>query len=104
MLLPLLLVRAQAAVLVRHGRELLVLGLTQSALPFVLFSFAAPRISTGLAAILGATTPLFAATIARAWTGERLAGRRTAGLWIGFGGVVVLVAQRSGLEIGRAHV
>lgn len=98
-LLPLLIWKRQASALRTHWQALVVVGLTQSALPFVLFGFAAPRINSGLAAILGATTPLFTAIIARLWTQERMVPLRVCGLVIGFGGVVVLAAQKSDIDL-----
>jgi drug/metabolite transporter (DMT)-like permease len=83
-----------------HWPQLLVVGLTQSALPFVLFSFAATRIPSGLSAILGATTPLFTALIARFWLGDRLDASRVTGLAVGFSGVLWLVGGKAGLTAG----
>ena len=97
-LLPLLAHRRGLAELRNHWQPLFLIGLTQSALPFVLFSFAATTIPTGLSAILGATTPLFAAIISRAWLGDRLPASRLIGLLVGFSGVVWLVWDKAVLQ------
>jgi drug/metabolite transporter (DMT)-like permease len=95
-LLPLLLRRQQAQALAQHWRPLLVVGVTNSALPFALFGYAALHLTGGLAAIFNAATPLFGAAIASAWLRERLDGWRIAGLAIGFFGVAALASVRAG--------
>ncbi len=72
---------------------LAVLGLTAAALPFLLISYGELHISSGLAAILNATTPLFTAPIAHGWVGgaDRLTPAKVIGIVIGFIGVAVLL-------------
>jgi len=94
LLLPLLLWRGQVGALRRHWRGIGFVGVTNAALPFLLFNFAALTIPAGLSSILSATTPLFAALIGAVWLGERLTLARMAGLSLGFGGVVLLVAGK----------
>jgi drug/metabolite transporter (DMT)-like permease len=94
LLMPLLLWRGQAAALRRHWRGIGFIGVTNAALPFLLFNFAALTLPAGLSSILSATTPLFAALIGAIWLGERLTLARMAGLSLGFGGVVLLVAGK----------
>lgn len=74
-----------------HWRPLFVLGVINSALPFVLISAAELRISASLAATLNATTPLFGAVVSALWLKESLTLRKVAGLMLGIGGVGVLV-------------
>ena len=71
LLLPLLAQRGELPALRRHWRAIFVVGLTNSALPFLCFTFAVLAISAGLASIFNATTPLWAALIAWSWTGDR---------------------------------
>lgn len=94
LLLPLLLWRGQWPVVRRHGRAIAFVGVTNAALPFLLFNYAALSIPAGLSSILSATTPLFAALIGAIWLGDRLTLARMAGLGLGFGGVVLLVAGK----------
>lgn len=96
LLLPLLLWRGQLSALRKHWRAISFVGVTNAALPFLLFNFAALTIPAGLSSILSATTPLFAALIGAIWLGERLTWGRMAGLALGFGGVVLLV-------VGKLH-
>lgn len=72
-------------------RPFLVIGVINSALPFVLISGATVHITASLAATLNATTPLFGALVAAAWLGERLTPGKAAGLLLGLLGVGVLV-------------
>ena len=70
----------------------LIIGLLNNAIPFTLFAFAETRITGGTAAILNATTPIFAVLLAHALTGtEKLTVRRGVGTLFGFAGVAVLV-------------
>jgi len=81
-------------------KVLLLIGLISSALPFYLYSLAAQSIQVGLSSILNATTPLWAAAIARIWLGDRLSGSRIVGLVLGLGGVAWLAADQVGLAEG----
>ena len=69
----------------------LAMGLLNNAIPFSLVFWAQQTIESGLAAILNATTPLFAALLAAALGLERLPAIRLFGLIVGLGGVAVLI-------------
>jgi drug/metabolite transporter (DMT)-like permease len=77
--------------LCRNGLHYLVLGLFNSALPFLLFAFAARTLSASLMAILNATAPIWAAVIGAAITRTMLPGRALSGLALGVVGVALLV-------------
>jgi drug/metabolite transporter (DMT)-like permease len=68
------------------------MGLLNNVIPFSLFLVAQTIISSGLAAVLNATTPLFAVLVMAATGEERLTARRIAGVLIGIGGVAILRA------------
>ncbi|MGZ5984759.1 MAG: DMT family transporter [Caulobacteraceae bacterium] len=71
---------------------LLAAGVLNNALPFSCFAFSEQRITSGLAAILNATTPLFGVLVGAALrTGARLTPARVVAVAIGFAGVTVLV-------------
>jgi drug/metabolite transporter (DMT)-like permease len=73
----------------------LFLGAFNLALPFILISSAEQYISSGLAAILNSTTPLFTILIAPFFLAEeRLTWARGLGLITGFAGVVVLMSDQ----------
>ena len=90
LLLPLLKLRGHWPALRAAWRPIAVVGLTNSALPFVCFGFAAMSITAGLASIFNAASPLFAAAIAALWLNERLSRSRVVGLGIGLAGVLWL--------------
>ena len=74
----------------RHWPQYLVLGLFNSALPFVLISAAELHLSASLAAMLNATSPLFGAVIAFFWLRDPLTVRKLFGLALGILGVAIL--------------
>lgn len=97
-LLPLLLARGLGAPLLRHWRMLLLVGALNSGLPFALYAFAVQHLSTGLASILNATTPLFGAIVSWLWLAEKLQRRQLLGLVMGLAGVVLLAWDQVGLD------
>lgn len=78
-----------------------VVGLFNTALPFVLITSGETRIASSLASILNGTVPLFAIVIAHfTLHDERMTWGRIFGLCVGFVGVVVLVSGESGESAG----
>src|ERR687893_2810353 len=72
-------------------REFLIVGTTNSAIPFSLIAAAEIELTASLAAILNSTTALFVAVVAAVWIGESMTVKKVMGLLLGFAGVVVLV-------------
>lgn len=99
-LLPLLAMRNEFGVLRRHWRAIFVVGITNSALPFLLFAYAALSITAGLSAIFNAASPLFGALIAWLWLKDKLTPPRIAGLVIGFAGVLWLAWDKASFKPG----
>ena len=99
-LLPLLQLRGQTAALRQHWRPLLVVGITNSALPFVCFSYAALSITAGLSSVFNAASPLFGAVIAWLWLKDRLTPARIVGLAVGFAGVLWLAWDKASFKPG----
>ena len=99
-LLPLLLIRGQGKGLAENWLPLGILGLHNTALPFLLLTWATLFLSAGIAGILNATAPIFAAIIAWLWLGERLTISRSAGLLVGTVGVWLLVRDKVGASMG----
>ena len=89
-LLPLMLWKGHGAAFRRNWWKVCLIGIVNSALPFMLFAFALLAITTGLSAILNATVPLFGALVAWVWLKDRPTGSRVLGLVIGFFGVAML--------------
>jgi drug/metabolite transporter (DMT)-like permease len=75
---------------------LLFLGVVNTAVPFLLFSWSETRITSSLAAILQAAAPIFTVLIAVALGLERVGGRRLAGFLVGFAGVALLLGSPGG--------
>lgn len=99
-LLPLVLGRGQAPVLRANLGPALAVGVLNSGLPFVCYAYALASITTGLSAILNATTPLFGALVAWWWFGDRLNTSRLVGLGLGFAGVALLAGGSAPLLPG----
>lgn len=91
LLLPLMLLRGGWPTVRAHPRQLLMLGVPYTALPFMGLAWASLHITAGLVAVLNATAPLFAALIAHFVYKERLGVWRSWGLVVGFAGVGVLM-------------
>jgi drug/metabolite transporter (DMT)-like permease len=85
----------------RNGwRTLLILGITNTALPFVLISWAEQHIDSAVAAILNSSMPLFTMVIAHfALSDDKMTPQRVFGLLVGFLGVVVLTARDLGGDL-----
>ena len=79
---------------------LLILGVLNSVVPFSLFAWGETRISSGMAGMLNATTPLFAVLLAHAIGTERLTWSRAAGVALGLAGVGVLVGPAALHNLG----
>lgn len=75
----------------RFWPALFVAGLLSNALPWTVLAWGEIRISSGLASILNATTPLWSIIIASIWDDEQLTVIRIAGIIIGFAGVFLLI-------------
>ncbi|MHB1249045.1 MAG: DMT family transporter [Polaromonas sp.] len=99
-LLPIVWLRGLLPELRKHWRRTFLVGLFNSGIPFALFSFALLSISTGLAAILNATVPMFGALIAWVWLKDKLNASRVLGLVIGFIGVALLAWRATGPAAG----
>jgi drug/metabolite transporter (DMT)-like permease len=99
-LAPLLWMRGQGHVLREHAVPIAVMGVFNSALPFVLIAWAMLSITAGLASILNATVPIFAALIGALWLREKLGASRTLGLAVGFAGVMMLAADKADFKPG----
>lgn len=97
-LLPLMLAKGHWGALRQHWKPVLFVGVLNSGVPFVLYSFAVMHITTGFSSILNATVPLFGALVAWAWLGDKPSLSRTVGLAVGFGGVVLLAGGQASFK------
>ena len=97
-LLPILFYRGHSQSLRENWKLVLLVGITNSAIPFVCFSFALQSITVGLSSLLNATVPLFGALIAWVWLSDRPSGSRMLGLAIGFLGVAMLAWDKASFK------
>lgn len=85
--------------------KLALIGAINSAVPFILFAWAAQRAPAGIGAIANAMTVLFTALVGFMFFGEKIGTRRAIALFAGFAGVVVLASGKTaGFSIGWAVV
>lgn len=76
--------------------RLALIGAVNSAIPFVLFAWAAQRAPAGIGAITNSMAVLFVALIAFLFYGEKIGPRRAIALVTGFVGVIVLASGKVG--------
>ncbi|MFI5561005.1 DMT family transporter [Amycolatopsis japonica] len=82
--------------------HLAVVSVLLCVIPFLLFSWAEQYISSGLASIFNATTPLITMLIAAAaLPSERFTKARTTGLVLGFLGVLTIVGVWQGIDVSH---
>lgn len=96
---PLMAWRIGHQPLLQQPVALLVCGLLNSALPFVLFGWALQTLTAGYSALLNATAPLWGALVAAIWLDDRPSRKQLFGLAVAFLGVLGLVTIRGGLGV-----
>ena len=101
--------RAKWPSTLKEWLPLLVLGLTNIAIPFFLISWGEQAIDSGVASILDATVPLFTILVAHFLLhDDKMTVPKVLGLLMGFAGVVVLMSKdigaSSGSLLGQAAV
>ncbi|MFT6408992.1 MAG: drug/metabolite transporter (DMT)-like permease [Arenicella sp.] len=87
----------------QYWPRIFLVGLLNSAIPFVLFAHSMLYITGGMAAILNGTAPIWGAVVAWFWLKDRLALNGVVGLFVGLVGVVVLVFDELAVSVeGKA--
>lgn len=85
--------------------HLTVLGLTFCVIPFLLFSWAQQHVSSGVASIFNATTPIMTAIMAwLVFRVERLKALQVVGIGVGILGVIVIIAPWQGIALDGSLV
>ncbi len=100
-LLPLLVWRKGLKDLIDNRKQILSLGVVNSAIPFCLLSYATLTFTAGFTSIINATVPLWAAFIALLWLKEKLSKTAAIGLVVGFTGVVAMAWDKGALGEGN---
>jgi drug/metabolite transporter (DMT)-like permease len=85
------LVTRKALSLREHWKHYLILGFFNSALPFLLFAYAAKTLSASVLSVLNATAPIWGAIISAVWTRQMVSAKVMLGLVLGTIGVALLV-------------
>ena len=89
----------------RLWADFIVIGVLNNVVPFSLIVFGETRISSGLASILNATTPMFTVLVAHMLTAnEKLTRGKLLGVMAGFAGVAALVGPGALAGIGRQNI
>jgi len=93
--------RAQWPRSFQEWSPLLLLGITNVAIPFFLISWGEQSIDSAVAAILDATVPLFTILIAHYLLhDDKMTWPKVLGLLIGFAGVIILMSKDIGASVG----
>ena len=87
-----------------HWRPIALVGVINSALPFLLFAVAAYVLTAGLMAVFNATAPIWGALVAWAWLKDRPSASRGLGLVLGLVGVVGLAWDKADLKVSAAGI
>jgi drug/metabolite transporter (DMT)-like permease len=74
----------------RNWKRYAVIGLLNSGIPFLLFSFAALHLPASVSVIINSLTPLFGAVGAVLWLNEKFTLKLMAGLFLGIAGVAII--------------
>jgi drug/metabolite transporter (DMT)-like permease len=80
----------------RWGRQYVIVGILTSALPFLLWAYAALTLTAGLMSVLNATSPMWGALWSAVLLRERLNARQVVGLVIGVAGVALVTQPGAG--------
>ena len=103
-LLPFLIYYKAGEQLKNHWKGIMIVGLTNTALPFTLFAYATLSQSAGLTSILNATAPIFTALVAFLWLKDKFTPLKVAGLLVGFTGVILLFAGKGSVQFDASSV
>jgi drug/metabolite transporter (DMT)-like permease len=85
----------------RFWKKYMIIGVVNSGVPFVLYSFAALHIPASYSVIFNATSPLFGAIFSAVWLGEAFTFVKAVGLLLGLTGVA-LVSKASPIDMSPA--
>lgn len=98
-LLPILHLQFGISELGPDWQKLTVLGFLNSAIPFLLLTYATLYVTAGFSSVINATAPLWGALIAWLWLAEKLKPTGVVGVLLGFVGVAVLAGDKDSLAV-----
>lgn len=99
-LLPLAALRGKLPLIAQRWKAILVVGAFNSAIPFLLYAYAAQSLGAGFMSVANAVTPVWGAVIGWLWLKDRLAWSRAFGLAVAVLGIVVLVWDKLNFGAG----
>jgi drug/metabolite transporter (DMT)-like permease len=83
----------------RWGRHYVIVGIGSSAVPFLLWAYAALSLGAGLLSVLNATAPMFGALCSALLLGDKLSAKRVLGLAVGVAGVALVTQPAPGKDL-----
>jgi drug/metabolite transporter (DMT)-like permease len=101
-LLPLVFITKKQAGFNGYKAKIFIVGIFNTAIPFVLFGYATLTLSGGSTSVLNATTPMFAAIVAYLWFRDKMSISASFGLLIGFAGVYLLMLDK--IAVGQQNI
>ena len=101
-LLPLVFITKKQSAFNGNKTKIFIVGIFNTAIPFVLFGYATLTLSGGLTSVLNATTPMFASIVAYLWFRDKMSVSASFGLLIGFVGVYLLMLDK--ITLGQQNI
>jgi len=90
-LLGFLLVKQRLQEFLQNWKSLFIIGLFNSALPFLFLAYASLSLNAGVMSIINALTPVFTALIAHFWLKDKMTKLQLLGMFIAMLGIIFLV-------------
>ncbi|MDU0353786.1 DMT family transporter [Paraglaciecola aquimarina] len=103
-LLPFFIYKKLLPEFTSQWRAILFVGLTNTAIPFCLFSYSTFHLGAGYASILNATAPMFGALVGFFWLKDNLPRIAIFGLGLGFTGVLLLSLSKTSEDVGNVFL
>jgi len=101
-LLPIIVFTKKQANFKGYKSKIFIVGIFNTAIPFVLFGYATLTLSGGLTSVLNATTPMFGAIVAYLWFRDKMTLSASFGLLVGFVGVYLLMLDK--ITLGQQNI
>jgi drug/metabolite transporter (DMT)-like permease len=83
-------IRNQRLELLKNLKQYIIIGLLNSGIPFLLFSFAALYLPSSISVIINSLTPLFGVFFSILWLDEKITAKKISGIALGIIGVIVI--------------
>lgn len=93
-LLGFLFVKQRLQEFLQHWKSLFIIGLFNSALPFLFLAYASLSLNAGVMSIINALTPAFTALIAHLWLKDKMTKPQLLGMLIAMLGIIFLVWEK----------